>query len=104
MMMNRDQTALRSALDAAHRARDARAAQAHIAKMAAKNLRDARKPTREELFAAQLEKYREEAEWRAGFERRRQDDEQAHENRMHRLLDEERMQRWRDAKSILPLT
>jgi hypothetical protein len=92
-MMNRDQAALRSALDAAHRARDARAAQAHVAKMAAKNARDARKPTREELFAAQLEEHRRQAEWRAGFERRMRERDAERRGR-----DEERMCRWRDAK------
>ena len=84
--MNRDQTALRSALEAAHRARDARAAKAHADRLAIKNRRDARAPTREELFAAQLSNYRE----RADFERAE----------LHRRAqrDEERMRRWYGAK------
>ena len=36
-MMNRDQTAMQAALDAAHRARDVRAAKAYAARLAAKN-------------------------------------------------------------------
>jgi hypothetical protein len=78
--LNRDQTALRSALDAAHRVRDARVAKAHARKLTAKNWRDARAPTREELFAAQL----------ATFRTARPD--------LRKVLDEMHMASWRNAK------
>lgn len=51
-------------------------------KLVAKNRKAASKPSREELFAAQLENYRERAEFERARKRR----------------DEERMRKWYDAK------
>jgi hypothetical protein len=79
-MMNRDQTAIAAALDAAHRERDVRAAKAYARRLAAKNRRDARAPTREESFVVQL----------ATFRTAQPD--------LRKILDEMRMSRWRAAE------
>jgi hypothetical protein len=72
---------MRSALDAAHRERDARAARAHAARVAAKNRRDARAPPREEACALQLG---------TSFRTAQPD--------LRKMLDEMRMSRWRCAR------
>jgi hypothetical protein len=76
----------RVALDAVHKAQDICASKAYVARLAAKNRRDACKPTREEAFAAQLMGYRERAEFELAELQRR------------RRQDEARMQRWCNAR------
>jgi hypothetical protein len=78
--LNRDQTAMHAALDAAHRERDARTAKAHARRVAAQNLKNARVPTKEELFASQL----------ATSRTARPD--------LRKVLDEMRMSSWRGAR------
>lgn len=100
-MMNRDQMALHLALEAAHKQRDARRAQAYVHRRAAKN----RKPARD-LFSEQLGLP---ANWRDDFlrqrneklqrRRRRTEERRNNERHVHRqMLDEMRMSRWRDAR------
>ena len=98
--MDGDQTAMQAALDAAHRARDLRNAQAYVRRRAAKN----RKPVIDP-FAQQLGLP---SDWRADFHQeradklkrrqQRKDERRVNERRLHRqMLDEMRMARWRSA-------
>lgn len=81
---------IRSALDAAHRARDVHAAKTHVEKMAAKNLKEANKPPRAMLFAEQLENAKQRQQWFSEW--------QAEERQAKERQAEERMRRWRSAK------
>ena len=94
-MMDRNQTALHAALDAAHRERDARTSRDYARRRAAKN----RKPP-VDLFTAQLGLP---SDWRDGFmqesvrehQRRRYEKQQRQSRQMQ---DEMRMAKWRSAK------
>jgi hypothetical protein len=98
MKPTREQMIDHAALEAAHRERDARTAKAHAARLAEKNAREARKPSREELFAKQIGTYRKREEYLSPARREEERNKWFANLQYHARQDEERMRRWYDAR------